>query len=110
MNWPKITGYVGITSCMISVVSQIASSIIPEHGYQNQIQDMLRWSSFLWAYTIFTMAVYLAKYAQKPSYIVFGLATALLCLSVRAEAGYSLGIGYSFWAYAKLDQNPGLPF
>ncbi|KYZ75010.1 hypothetical protein AXX12_15645 [Anaerosporomusa subterranea] len=111
MNWPKITGYVGVTSSVISIVSQVASTIVPEQGYHNQIYDMLRWSSFLWAYAIFTMAVYLSKTLERPIHVVFGLATALLCLSLRAEWGYGVGIAYSFWAYAKLDQKPGnLPF
>jgi hypothetical protein len=111
MNWPKITGYVGVTSSAISIVSQVASTIIPEQGYPDQIRDMLRWSKFVWAYSIFAMAVYLSKTSEKPIYVLFGLATALLCLSLRTELGYGVGIAYSFWAYAKLDQKPGnLPF
>lgn len=111
MNWPKITGYVGVTSSAISMISQISSTIIPEHGFQEQLRDMLRWSAFFWSYAIFTMALYLGKTSQRSIHVWVGIATALLCLSIRSEFGYGIGIIYFFWAYAKLDQRPGhLPF
>lgn len=111
MDWPKITGYVGVTSSAISIIAQISSAIIPEQGLDNQVRDTLRWSNFLWSYAIVTMALYITRTSHKPIYVWIGIAIALFCLSLRSEFGIGIGLIYFFWAYAKLDQRSGnLPF
>lgn len=104
MDWPKITGYVGVTSSAISIVSQIAADIVPEDGTSAQLRDTLRWSKYLTAYVIFIISVYLTKLSHKSFPLYIGSLTALLCLSLRSEMGIGVGLIYFFWAYAKLDK------
>ena len=111
MNWPKVAGYVGVTSSAVSIVSQLAATIIPEQDFHERLSDILRWSSYFWSYAIIAMSAYLCKISLKPIHIVIGVILALTCLFIRAEVVYGIGIVYFFWAYAKLDQNPeNLPY
>jgi hypothetical protein len=109
MNWPKVTGYVGVTSAVISILSQAASRIIPEDQFATQLQDIIRWATYLWAYACIVMGLYLKKVTHRPLELVWGGLTAGICL--LNPSGLIVALLYFFRAYAKLDRiDNQLPF
>ncbi|MCX7780483.1 MAG: hypothetical protein N2491_06150 [Negativicutes bacterium] len=101
MNWPKIIGYVGITSIAVSIVAQFAAKIVPEANTEAQIQDMLRWAGYLWAYAAFIMGIVLLKATRRFSEIVWSLLVSALCLVTPLS--FLAAIAYFVRAYAILD-------
>lgn len=109
MDWPKIISYVGLTSVVVSIIAQIAARIIPEPYHAAQIQDVIRWAGYLWAYASIAMACLLLKLTRRLSEIFWGGASALLCLLF--PFGMLFSLIYFFWAYTKLDKmGKGLPY
>lgn len=108
MNWPKITGYVALTSISISMVAHIASRIIPEYHLPAQMDDLIRWSGYLWAYAAVAMGIFLMNRTGRLTEVVWGGLASLLCLVLKF--GMFFAILYFFRAYAKLDRmDTGLP-
>jgi uncharacterized membrane protein YeiH len=108
MDWPKITGYVGLTSLMIAIIAQVAARILPEDRLTEHIRDVLRWAGYLWAYACACMGIYLAKLTRRLRELVWAGSAAGLCLF--CQSGFLVALIYFFWAYAKLDRiGKGLP-
>lgn len=108
MDWPKLVGYVGLTSIVISLAAHIASRIVPEFQSTAQLQDLIRWSGYLWAYASVVMGIFLMKLTNRTSEVCWGALSALLCLLF--QFGMFFAVIYFFHSYAKIDQmNNGLP-
>ena len=108
MDWPKLVGYVGLTSIVISFAAHIASRIVPEFQSAEQLQDLIRWSGYLWAYASVVMGIFLMKITHRTTEVCWGSLSALFCLVF--QFGTFFAIIYFFRAYAKIDKtNSSLP-
>ncbi|HMM21773.1 MAG TPA: hypothetical protein PKA10_13730 [Selenomonadales bacterium] len=109
MNWPKITGYVGVTIISISFLARYCALIIPEPHAHAEIRDVLRWSQYISAYSVLVMGVYLARVLARPAELLLSVLAA--AFSLIPVFGFFITVIYLFWAFAKLDrEDNGLPF
>lgn len=109
MNWPKITGYVGVTVISISVLAEYCASIVPEPHIHAEAADVLRWAQYIGAYLVVVTGIYFIRVLKKPK--EFWASILMAALSLLPLFGFLIIIGYFFWAFAKLDnEDGGLPF
>lgn len=108
MDWPKITGYVGLTSVILAFLAQFAAKIIPEEETAAYIMDVLRWSGYLWAYASCCMGVFLLKLTRRPLELLWSAVSAGIALYY--PVGFLFSLLYFFRAFAKIDHiDKGLP-
>lgn len=109
MRVSKILGYVMVVQLLVSFIASVAANLQREEQLLHKIQDVIRWSSYVWAYAVLIMGIYLKKQTGQYREVAIACFAALFCFFPLW--GFGAAFLYFFWAFARLDKRKnGLPF